>query len=122
MTLLVINWGNALDIVFFGMGLVFLLLIVLVIVLNLFSRLIAPTVKFPKLPHLTDKKETASADDEYVEGHLSANDSAAIAMAIHLYYFAEVHDVENAVVTIKQVQRRYSPWSSKIYGLNNLVK
>ena len=68
---------------------------------------------FEQLGYVTEK--------EYVEDHLSAGDSAAIAMALHLYY-SEVHDEESAVITIKTVERRYSPWSSKIYGLNNLVK
>ena len=37
-------------------------------------------------------------------------------MAIHLYY-AEIHDKEDAVLTINKISRTYSPWSSKIYGL-----
>lgn len=41
---------------------------------------------------------------------------AAIAASIFLYR-AEVHDIENAVLTIKRIDRVYSPWSSKIYGL-----
>ena len=47
--------------------------------------------------------------------------SAAIALALHLYY-ADVHDEESHIMTIKTVERRYSPWSSKIYGLNNLSR
>lgn len=59
------------------------------------------------------------------EGHKSADEkdlsisgevSAAISMALHLH-FAEVHDFENTVLTIKKVQRAYSPWSSKLHGL-----
>lgn len=42
---------------------------------------------------------------------------AAIATALHLH-MAEMHDRENAVLTINKVARTYSPWSSKIYGLN----
>ncbi|HAH59495.1 MAG TPA: phage tail protein, partial [Bacteroidales bacterium] len=34
----------------------------------------------------------------------------------------ELHDHEDAVLTIKKVARTYSPWSSKIYGLRNLSK
>lgn len=44
--------------------------------------------------------------------------NAAISMALHLY-FNEMHDEESNVMTIKRVSKRYSPWSSKIYGLNN---
>jgi glutaconyl-CoA/methylmalonyl-CoA decarboxylase subunit delta len=45
-------------------------------------------------------------------------DMVAIAMALHMYY-DEVHDDESNVITIKRIERRYSPWSSKIYGINN---
>jgi Na+-transporting methylmalonyl-CoA/oxaloacetate decarboxylase gamma subunit len=42
---------------------------------------------------------------------------AAVAAAIHLYN-AELHDEEATVLTINRVSRTYSPWSSKIHGLN----
>jgi hypothetical protein len=42
--------------------------------------------------------------------------NAAISMALYLH-FEEIHDLENTVLTIKKVQKTYSPWSSKIYGL-----
>jgi hypothetical protein len=41
----------------------------------------------------------------------------AIAAAIHLYN-EELHDEEKTVLTINRVSRAYSPWSSKIHGLN----
>lgn len=48
-------------------------------------------------------------------------DSAAIAVALHLY-FDEVHDNESDIITIADPDRRYSPWSNKIFGLNNLIR
>lgn len=42
--------------------------------------------------------------------------AVAIASAIHLFT-QEVHDSENYVLTINRIQKPYSPWSSKIYGL-----
>lgn len=42
---------------------------------------------------------------------------AAIAAAIYLYD-EELHDEEATVLTINKVSRAYSPWSSKIHGLN----
>jgi glutaconyl-CoA/methylmalonyl-CoA decarboxylase subunit delta len=45
---------------------------------------------------------------------------AAISTAIHLY-LNEQHDHENAILTIKQVKKTYSPWSSKIYGTQNRI-
>ncbi len=123
MNILSVNWANAFDIVGFGIVMVFILLVLLVIVLSLFSKIIAPTVKVPKKKAISPEVATTTVENivEYDEEHLSANDSAAIAMALHLYY-AEVHDDESAIITIKTVERRYSPWSSKIYGINNLVK
>ncbi len=55
----------------------------------------------------------ASAKEEL---ELSGEVTAAIAMALHLYQ-SEMHDHENAVLTIKKVARPYSPWSSKIHTL-----
>jgi len=45
----------------------------------------------------------------------SADIYAAIALAI--YEATELHDEENAILTIKNTARNYSPWSSKIYTL-----
>ena len=50
---------------------------------------------------------------------ISGETNAVIATALHLY-FNELHDEESNVITIKEVRRRYSPWSSKLYGMNNM--
>jgi len=52
---------------------------------------------------------------------VSGEVNAAIAMALHLYY-SEIHDKEDAVLTINQTSRTYSPWSSKIYGLRQFSR
>ncbi len=44
--------------------------------------------------------------------------AAAIGAAVHLY-LDQQHDHESAILTIKQVKKPYSPWSSKIYGTQN---
>lgn len=44
--------------------------------------------------------------------------AAAISSAIHLY-LNEQHDDENAILTIKQARKMYSPWSSKIYATHH---
>lgn len=49
-------------------------------------------------------------------GEESGEVYAAIAMALYEYQ-NDIHDVENTILTINKVERRYSPWSSKIYGL-----
>jgi len=55
--------------------------------------------------------------DDSLSDEMDEAETAAIAAAIHLYC-EELHDVENAVLTINKVSRTYSPWSSKIHGLN----
>jgi hypothetical protein len=42
--------------------------------------------------------------------------AAVIAMALHLYK-KRLQEYENTVITIQQVIKPYSPWSSKIYGM-----
>jgi Na+-transporting methylmalonyl-CoA/oxaloacetate decarboxylase gamma subunit len=59
-------------------------------------------------------KDISIEADENFTGEIAA----AISTAIHLY-LNEQHDNENAVLTIKQVGKLYSPWSSKIYGMQN---
>lgn len=62
-------------------------------------------------------KEISIVVDEKFTGEIAA----AIATAIH-FYLKEQHDDENAVLTIKQARKLYSPWSSKIYGTHNSLR
>jgi len=41
---------------------------------------------------------------------------AAMAVAVFMHH-SETHDKESAKLTIQKISKRYSPWSSKIYGL-----
>jgi Na+-transporting methylmalonyl-CoA/oxaloacetate decarboxylase gamma subunit len=50
---------------------------------------------------------------------LTVYDAAAVSLALHMY-LSELHDEESGVLTIKRIERRYSPWSSKIYAVNAL--
>jgi len=59
-------------------------------------------------------KDISIEADENFTGEIAA----AISTAIHLYLH-EQHDNENAVLTIRQARKLYSPWSSKIYGTQN---
>ena len=56
-------------------------------------------------------KEISSKVNQDFTGEIAA----AISVAIHLY-LNEQHDEENAILTIKQARKLYSPWSSKIYS------
>ena len=101
MITLAINWGYALLVTGVGMVTVFLLLILLIWIINLQTKL--------------TKKAVVTTDT-----HPTPHEQAAIAMAMHLYFNS--HDEEPHVITIEEVEKRYSPWSSKIYGMRNLNK
>lgn len=101
--------SNGLLISVVGYVVVFLALLVLFIFIANLQRLLVGKQR-KKLKEKGDR--TAEGTDLTMSGEVSA----AIAMALHLH-FAEVHDFENTVLTIKKVQRVYSPWSSKLYGL-----
>lgn len=50
---------------------------------------------------------------------ISGEVTAAISTALYLH-LREIHDDEEAIVTIKKVIKPYSPWSSKIYSVHSL--
>jgi len=92
------------------MGIVFLGLIVLYLLFILIgsaavSLSIKRTMKAFGITREEAKGITTQSGEVY----------AAIAMAI--YEATELHDEENAILTIKNTVRNYSPWSSKIYTL-----
>ncbi|MBQ9312663.1 MAG: OadG family protein [Bacteroidales bacterium] len=61
----------------------------------------------------TTPTKDLSTDKKYISG----DEFAAIAAAIYMYN-EELHDEENTVLTITEVNRRYSPWSSKMHNMN----
>jgi len=69
------------------------------------------------------RMEKANPDEKTaVNPHeIPASEIAAIAMALQLA-LDDVHDKESNIITIKRIERRYSPWNSKIYGLTNLIR
>lgn len=62
-------------------------------------------------------KELAEVGDNELSGEVLAAISAAI-----FEMDQDVHDIESTILTIDEVKRKYSPWSSKIYGLRQLPK
>lgn len=87
------------------------------LVLNLIFGLIPKVIKLQMRKRF--KKAGKVAENEECCADISGDTNAAIALALHLY-MNELHDLESTVMTIEKVSRRYSPWSSKIYGLRNL--
>lgn len=94
-----------------GFGIVFLALALLAYLF----------IKMPVVINLAVKKKTPKKQEkaiQKVEENIEGNVTAAISLALHLY-LNDMHDEESNVVTIKQVRRTYSPWSSKIYSVTN---
>lgn len=98
-----------------GFTIVIVSLIILFLVFKYISKLINYDWSKPK----KSKKENTVLETKSSED-IDPNIAAAIAMA--LYLSTEVHDYESDEVTITRIERRYSPWSSKIYGMNGLSK
>ena len=65
--------------------------------------------------NLTQRKADAYGKTKKVSmAETSGEVYAAIATALHMYAREnEVHDIETTILTIEQVRRNYSPWSSK---------
>jgi Na+-transporting methylmalonyl-CoA/oxaloacetate decarboxylase gamma subunit len=105
-----IDFGFTVAIV--GFSIVLLSLTLLVFVFTRLPKLININLKkWKKKKNNTVQEEIT--EEDYVEG----NATAAISLAIHMY-FSELHDEESNIVTIKKVRKAYSPWSSKIYSVN----
>ncbi len=69
---------------------------------------------------ITTRKKNA-AKPLLPAGQKEKDTFAAIAAAIYLY-FQEQHDFEKYALTIKRIDKIYSPWSSKIYGLRKFPR
>jgi Na+-transporting methylmalonyl-CoA/oxaloacetate decarboxylase gamma subunit len=100
-----------------GVGLIIIALtIVFTVLITLYFafKFIAKLYKvdFRKLFKRNHPGTKTPAQDEEISGETLA----AISLALHLYHH-EVKGMENAVITIKNAAKKYSPWSSKIYGL-----
>ena len=102
-------------IVVVGIGIVFLALL---IVYWFFRYFLTFILNF-KFRTFARRKGIDPSDVHTVKTLQSGEVNAAIAMALYSYY-NELHDVESGVITIKRVSRNYSPWSSKLYNMNNL--
>ncbi len=110
----VTSWSEIGVITGVGYFVVFMVLALLIIVFN----------NLPKLLNLQLRKRLrreGKLSDDAVVINVSGEVNAAIATAL-MIYMNEQHDEESNVITIKRVAKVYSPWSSKIYGLNNYLR
>lgn len=98
-----------------GVTVVFTALLTLVFAFKLFGNLSKKNFKFKQKKNW--ETEIAITQEKELTGH----EIAAISMALHLF-LNDIHDEESNVITIKRIERRYSPWNSKIYGLTNTIR
>jgi len=67
-------------------------------------------------------KQELVVKKEEVKQNPVNNTNVAISMALYLF-FNDLHDEESNIITIKKVEKPYSPWNSKIYGvMGNQIK
>ena len=107
---LVINWNFAISLSVIGYLIVLLALLFLFLIYTLIPKILEFFTK------LFLRKETEAGDEECNNKNVTGEVSAAITAALYMY-LNEQHDIESGKITIKEVSRKYSPWSSKIYGM-----
>ncbi|WP_016776919.1 OadG family protein [Anaerophaga thermohalophila] len=110
-----VNWPQIWVITAVGYSVVFTALVLLILVFRLMPKVLNLQMK-RKLKREGKYVENHGDEEQYIAGEVNA----AIGLALSLY-FSEMHDDESKIITIKRVERRYSPWSSKIYNINNVL-
>jgi len=99
-----------------GYVIVFVALLLLFLFFSGLSKLLSWQIRKKLLRSGRIPKSVKKDKDVYISGETSA----AIAMAIYLC--RDLHDDESNVITIRKVSKTYSPWSSKIYGVNTFSR
>ena len=100
-----------------GFCIVITALVVLFLIFTGFSKLVNHDFKKAK-----KEKKTTTAPSTSTAAGWKVDEDLAVVIGLALALAKDVHDEESGLVTIKRVERRYSPWSSKIYGLNGLIR
>ena len=107
------GWGGAITII--AMCIVISALVVLSILFMIFGKISEFLITKRK------KVAKAAADHPENEEHLelaSGEVIAAISLALS-EFFGNPHDIEDTHLTIRRLQKVYSPWNSKIYNLRH---
>ena len=105
------GWGGAITII--AMCIVITALVVLSVLFMLFGKISESLITKKKM------KAKAAADHPENEDHVelaSGEVIAAISLALQ-EFFGNPHDIEDTHLTIRKLQKVYSPWNSKIYNL-----
>lgn len=90
-----------------GIIVVFTVLALLLIVFSLSGRFMG---------YLSKRRMQKEGKDVKQTKRMNSYEAAAVSYALHLY-LSELHDDESNIITLRRVDRKYSPWSSKVYGL-----
>ena len=106
------SWGGAITII--AMCIVISALIILSLLFLAFGK-ISKSMIAKKKSHIVKTNEKMAASDDHADVD-SGDVIAAIAVAL-AEHFGEGHDMEDTILTIRKLQRAYSPWNSKIYNL-----
>lgn len=108
------GWGGAITII--AMCIVISALVVLSILFMIFGKISKALLTSKK------KKAKAAADHPHDDDNheLAPGEViAAISMAL-MQHFNNKHDIEDTHLTIRRLQKAYSPWNSKIYNLRHM--
>lgn len=97
-----------------GYTIVFMALLLLFLFISNLSKILRSNIR-------SKFRRKGNKDKISDEDIISGETAAAISMALYLN-FDEAHDVENTILTIKKIQRTYSPWNSKFHGLRQTPK
>lgn len=111
-----VNDSTGAAITIIAMTIVLLALVVLSILFLGFGKISSMVLQKKKKEvqsRLSKGEEAAQADVD------SGEVIAAIAMAL-AQHFDSTHDMEETILTIREMKRAYSPWNSKIYNLREL--
>ena len=103
MLILSINWPTVIYLIFIST--LILIVVAIVISKNIEEK--------RELKALEKAKEEAEAEKAKSDSRITIS---AIAMALYLYY-SDVYHEKDDLITIKKINNRYSPWNSKIYGI-----
>ncbi len=99
-----------------GEALIGILIVFSALTLLVLAFLLSAKINTSRSKKRTEKLGVKSEDADT----LDVEKTAAMFLALHLYMKEQrKHDEESNVITIKRIQRRYSPWNSKIYNMNN---
>ena len=104
------GWGGAITII--AMCIVISALVVLSVLFMIFGKVSELLLTKRK----KEAKNAASHDPN--DSHELAPGEVIVAISMALSeHFAGGHDVEDTILTIRRLQKAYSPWNSKIYNL-----